>query len=564
MNSSSVKPIRILVVDDENIVLSLVRDALEDNDYLVETALRATDALRLMETEEFDLIITDIRMPDINGIDLVKRARAVRPEMSVIFMTGYANLNSAKDAIKQGACDYIMKPFELDEIRRAVQAAAQKIRKEAAARLPDQPLQRLSDLNQMLLTVGDRSTLCTVALRFAMMHCAADCGAILFWDRTQSKFTRITIAKESASEESLPVDPLRECVRRTEGKQFSEPLFVTQLEEHPLYRAHPDPSLAPLLLPRWPMGSIQMIVVPVRKSETLLGLLMIGFPDSMAGLKGTDLKLLSISARQLALSLENLELLEETQSAYARLKELQDETIQLEKMATRGELSAEIGHELNNFLGVVTGNLSLLDYQLSKGSFDDLGKYVRVMTDTIDKIKKFTSNLMDLAPISSKKETLYFDRLLAEVVDYLKPQRRFQGVTIKLDEPGQAIPFEADTVHIQQLLYNLFNNAADATANCPRREITATCSIDPDSRSFRFVITDSGSGIEPDLVQKLFNEKFTTKRGGHGFGLVVCKRIVDNHGGTIRATSAPGTGTTIQMDFPVGSPSPLSVTTEVV
>jgi len=264
-------------------------------------------------------------------------------------------------------------------------------------------------------------------------------------------------------------------------------------------------------------------------------------------------KFLAISAGQLAMSLENLDLLEEARAAYARLKELQDETIQLEKMATRGEMSAEIGHELNNFVGVVAGNLSLLEFQLQKQNYGDLARYVRAMQDTIENIKKFTANLMELTPISSKKEVIHFDRLLAEVIDYLKPQRRFRDVRIACDDlDDMSIPFEADSVHIQQLLYNLFNNAADATSNSKRREITVATTRCDKQNKFVFSISDTGSGIDPDYLAKAFREKFTTKAGGHGFGLLVCSRIIESHGGNVNISSIPNEGTTIQVEFPLG------------
>ncbi len=551
MNKTRDRRIRILIVDDESIVLSLVRDALEDEDYDVETAARGAEALEVIESKEVDLIVTDIRMPDINGIDLVKRARAIRPDVGAVFMTGYANLNSAKEAIKQGALDYILKPFELDEIRWAIRSAVQKIKKEAADKSADEQLDSLSNLNQMLITVGDRSTLSTVSLRFAMMHCQSDLGAIIFWDRARTAFCMITIVEDRIEEESLPPQLLSKCLEEVHVRQFQEPVFFCGTDAHPLCKAHHKSGCCPSLFPRWVTEEMQMIGVPVNRADSLLGVLMVGFPDDTSIIKGADLKLLSISASQLALSLENLELLEETRMAYTRLKELQDETIQLEKMATRGEMSAEIGHELNNFLGVVTGNLSLLDFQLQKGSYAEMGKYIQSMTDNIEKIKKFTSNLMELNPISSKKETLYFDRLLGEVIDYLKPQRRFQGVNIRFLPIEHPTPFEADGLHIQQLLYNLFNNAADATMGRRTRDITARCELNPDGETFSFYISDTGAGIKPELLAKLFNEKFTTKESGHGFGLVVCKRIVDSHDGKITIDSAPDEGTTIRIDFPL-------------
>ena len=102
---------RVLAVDDEQIVLSLVRDALEDEHIEVSTASKASEAVTLMQSGDYDLLITDIRMPGMNGIELANTARAQNPDIGIIFMTGFANLDSAKDAIKQGAFDYIMKPF---------------------------------------------------------------------------------------------------------------------------------------------------------------------------------------------------------------------------------------------------------------------------------------------------------------------------------------------------------------------------------------------------------------------------------------------------------------------
>jgi two-component system sensor kinase FixL len=104
---------------------------------------------------------------------------------------------------------------------------------------------------------------------------------------------------------------------------------------------------------------------------------------------------------------------------------------------------------------------------------------------------------------------------------------------------------------MQQLLYNLFNNAADAMIDSPRKEIIVSVAIDQDRGTFTTKVTDTGCGFPADLLAKAFQERFTTKRTGHGFGLVVCKRIIENHGGTLHVDSTPGRGTTISIDFPL-------------
>ncbi|HOP07812.1 MAG TPA: response regulator [candidate division Zixibacteria bacterium] len=551
MSDLSNSDIRVLVVDDEDIVLSLVRDALEEEEFQVETASNGQTALELAQSFVPDLIITDIRMPKMDGIELVRKAREAQPELVVIFMTGYANLNSAKEAIKQGAFEYIMKPFELMEIRQAVAKAADKIRKLAAEKSPDQQLDRLSNLSQMLYTVADRKSLASLSLKFALMHCDTSYGSVLYWDKERTDFRLISALGEQTEEKNPPAELLSEALSKVDSALLSKPFHYGTIEQHPIYQAQPAPELSEYLIPPAAEFLVQMVTVPIARAQDVNGLIMIGFTDESTVIGDSDLTFLSITASQLALSLENIQLLEESRDAYARLKALQDETIQLEKMATRGEMSAEIGHELNNFLGVVAGNLSLMEFHLKKQNYGELDKYMNGISDNVEKIKRFTSNLMDLTPISGKKEVFRFEKMLTEVVDYLRPQKRYAGVTIGLNAPEEAVPFEADSIHIQQLLYNLFNNAADATVDCATRSINANLAVDSSVGTFAVTIKDTGQGIDPELLKKAFNEKFTTKKNGHGFGLLVCKRIIDSHDGKLSIESAPGQGTSIRVDFPL-------------
>ena len=556
MSDESTAQAQILVVDDETVVVSLVRDALEDDNYAVETCGSAEEALQWLTRKHFDLLITDIRMPGMDGIELVCRGREMHPDLGVIFITGYANLASAKNAIKQGAFDYIMKPFELSEIRQAVRNAL-KIKSEVAAKSSEQELTRMSDLSQMLFAANDRVSLITSSLKFIMMNQHIPDGAALLFSRSEGRFVEITIrnGEESRSEGPLITELLDTIQARLESVRH--PIVSTRLEEHPLYSPLLPAKAKAMLRPQWVREGQPIIHVPIVRTNTAFGRLVLAPGEDAAQLKESDIKFLAITASQLAMTLENLNLLEETQKAYAGLKELQDETIRLETIATRGMMSAEIGHEMNNFVGVVAGNLSLLEFNIKKGNFSDLEKYTTAMAGTIEKIKKFTANLMDLRPISSEKTTISFDRLLAEVIDYLKPQKRFRDVTVNVIELAEDVPFNADPTQMQQLLYNFFNNAADATAESQRKEISASLTVQRESGQFQFSVKDSGCGMPPELLQRAFQERFTTKASGHGFGLVVCKRIIDNHGGRLSVESVPGTGTTITVEFPLAGKQPL-------
>ena len=123
---SKTQPVKILVVDDEEIMLKLACDALRSQGHQVTGSSGALEALDKLKGERFDFILTDIKMPEMDGMELIQSAHEIDPSMGAIFMTGYASLDTAKRAIQEGAYDYILKPFDLQEIRSAVARAIQK------------------------------------------------------------------------------------------------------------------------------------------------------------------------------------------------------------------------------------------------------------------------------------------------------------------------------------------------------------------------------------------------------------------------------------------------------
>ena len=108
---------KILVVDDEPSILRLLREALTQWGYQVTTASNAREALDALRTEMYDAAITDIRMPDTSGLDLLKEIKKHDDSIEVVIMTGYPTIASAVEALKEGAYDYLSKPLILDELR---------------------------------------------------------------------------------------------------------------------------------------------------------------------------------------------------------------------------------------------------------------------------------------------------------------------------------------------------------------------------------------------------------------------------------------------------------------
>lgn len=112
---------KILVVDDEINMLRLLSDLLtEDEQYHVEQAASGEEALEKIKGDSFDLIISDIRMPGIDGFELLEKIKTMNVDAAVIFITGYASIDSAVEAIKLGASDYIEKPINILQFRNLV------------------------------------------------------------------------------------------------------------------------------------------------------------------------------------------------------------------------------------------------------------------------------------------------------------------------------------------------------------------------------------------------------------------------------------------------------------
>jgi len=116
---------KILVVDDESLVRDFLREVLKAEDYEVLTAEDGLSALKEVERDGIDLVITDVRMPKLNGIDLLKEVKKRSPSTLVVVITAYGTIENAVEAMKNGACDYITKPLSPEQIKLAIQKVSQ-------------------------------------------------------------------------------------------------------------------------------------------------------------------------------------------------------------------------------------------------------------------------------------------------------------------------------------------------------------------------------------------------------------------------------------------------------
>jgi YesN/AraC family two-component response regulator len=125
-------PPHILVMDDEPSVSKGLEMILSEEGYEVDIALNGESALDTFNQKSIDLLIADLRLPDMDGMEVIRQVKELRPDTGVVVITGYSSVNSAQEAIKLGASDYLPKPFSDDEIKKAV-GSALKVTTEALA-----------------------------------------------------------------------------------------------------------------------------------------------------------------------------------------------------------------------------------------------------------------------------------------------------------------------------------------------------------------------------------------------------------------------------------------------
>jgi signal transduction histidine kinase len=251
-----------------------------------------------------------------------------------------------------------------------------------------------------------------------------------------------------------------------------------------------------------------------------------------------------------------LRIIYESSLRYAELVNAQKLLIHSERMAAKGEMAAEIGHELRNQLVAIHGRAQMLIRDAVRQQFANVGRHSQIILEQAHRVEAMSKGLMDFSRAELKIEQVDLNALVQRSVEFVRPQNRFDPIEWDLRLAAALPGLRADPGQLQQVLLNLFMNAADAMeeANVAHRTILLRTESDERRRLVRLVVQDSGPGIEAALLAKVFEPHFTTKDEGHGFGLSTSYRIVTNHGGQIVAESEPGQGARFTVTLPLDGP----------
>jgi DNA-binding NtrC family response regulator len=162
---------RILLVDDEKVALRNLEHVLGKQGHAITATQSGSHALELLEAQPFDLVLTDLKMEKIDGMQILRRCKAHHPDVEVIMITGYATLESAVAAMKEGAFHYIAKPFRLDEVRQTVGEALEKIRLKRENRALRAQLDAIEGRTRIITRDGGMQKLLETARQVAHTGC---------------------------------------------------------------------------------------------------------------------------------------------------------------------------------------------------------------------------------------------------------------------------------------------------------------------------------------------------------------------------------------------------------
>jgi len=244
------------------------------------------------------------------------------------------------------------------------------------------------------------------------------------------------------------------------------------------------------------------------------------------------------------------EMAEQLLQARQKTEEANRRLVQVEKLASIGRLSATIAHEIRNPLTSVKLNIQKL---AESEKLDETEKeHLAIAQEGIEQIEKFIKELLSFTR-SSKLQPDYFsmEEIIQASLKMLRPSLEEKKIRITLEVEKDLPPAYVDADKIRQVLVNILRNAYEAVEEGGQIEISLRLNRQKDRPGFEILISDNGCGIPEKDWENIFEPFFTTKSSGAGLGLANARRILEQHGGSIRVVKKEGPGSCFLITLPL-------------
>ncbi|MCK4623367.1 MAG: GAF domain-containing protein [Desulfuromonadales bacterium] len=288
-----------------------------------------------------------------------------------------------------------------------------------------------------------------------------------------------------------------------------------------------------------PCGSLctgDRVYVPLLSRGRTLCVLTVDNADSGEPIDAERLLFLEMFAGQAGIALDNAQLLQKIETAHQNLRETQEQLLQKEKLATIGEMSASIAHELKNPLVSVGGFARRLARSLNPQ--DPARQFAEIIQQETERLEKMLDDILSfsrqrLLCIREYRLESVLDKVLLLEGDKLQQA----GIKLTLNQADDLPVMQGDAEQLEQVFINLINNARQAMLHGGELKISNQHSRLQGESAVRIEVQDTGGGIPAKIMRNIFNPFFTTKEEGTGLGLPISHRIIEHHQGEIEVVN---------------------------
>jgi len=325
--------------------------------------------------------------------------------------------------------------------------------------------------------------------------------------------------------------------RALEVSAESEPAVAAALSEEglsslPILQVYDNAPLARA------MGCATVVVAPVRWLERTMGIMALGTDQPSTALKTRYLDQLRAVVVQVSLAIRIHQGRTELQTAYDELRAAQGQMVESAKLGAVGTLAASIAHDIRNIMTPLQMELAMATPSPS----------LTAARAQVDRLSALTHRLLALSrPKEIHPGPVCIKEVLTHILPLIQPQADIDGVAIRTRFEQDLPRVQGDSGRLEHLFINLFLNALHAMA---QKGGTLTVAAAPDNGQVRVDVKDTGKGIEPEHLSRLFDAFFTTRANGSGLGLFSVKRIVEEHNGRVSVQSKVGKGTCFSVWLP--------------
>ena len=499
--------IKILVIDDEESIRTLLGISLTHKGFEVFTAEDGKKGIEIFQEERPPIVITDIKMPGIDGLEVLKRIRQIDPDTRVIVITGHGDMESAIESLKFEASDFLNKPVKDEALMIALKRA------------------------QEILLMKKRLREYTSNLELMVKQATEDLRKAHDF---QKNLIQSSIDGIMATEKDGNIIVFNQGAENLLGYRSDEVIG----------KIHVDKTAPP--------GVAEAIKKEFTSEDH-------GGKNRLVNYEST---FLSKSGEQIPVRMSGTILFDEGEAIglvfffqdLREIKNLQKELLENERLSAIGQTVAGMGHYIKNILNGLEGGIYMVNTGFNKDKQPLISRGWGMVQNNVGKISALVMNMLSYSK-SHVPELEYCspNDIAQEVYDLVEEKAKQSGIKLVKDFDLSISKLYLDPEGLHRCLLNLVTNAMDACTLAPKKKKDWSIAIKTrkEDSGVRFDVVDNGMGMTKEVQEKVFERFFSTKGSkGSGFGLLVIRKIIDEQGGTITFKSDPGKGTTFTMLLP--------------